>query len=159
MGLFSRQTSELRDSLNALRGEELTEDERTSLADCDSAVNQIEGLLEHVALADVVDAPMPQPCGDRCIIRPSVEGDMTPGGLYKPDIAKEKPTRGIVLAVGEDLQPERVALGATSISAVMREKLLVGDEVLYGRYSGTEFVHEGETLLIVRYPDILAVYR
>jgi len=104
-------------------------------------------------------APVPRPCGDRVIIRPSAESDMTAGGLYKPDIAREKPTKGTVIAVGEDLEARADDGSKIGLGVMLPAKLYVGDEVLYGRYSGTEFEHEGETLLIVRYPDILAVYQ
>ncbi len=135
----------------------------------DRCIDSLPGVNEEQRRDVFMDGPaevvagFPFPCGDRCIIRPNVEGDMTPGGLYKPDIAKEKPTRGVVIAVGEELEPQpddRFTNNPVMPSITFAPgKLKIGDEVLYGRYSGVEFEHEGETLLIVRYPDILAVFR
>jgi chaperonin GroES len=87
------------------------------------------------------------PLEDRVVILPSDEDEGMRGGLYIPDTAKEKPTRGEVLAVG----PGRLEKGD-------RVKLDVraGDQVIYGKYSGTPYEVGGDELIIIKASDILA---
>jgi chaperonin GroES len=87
------------------------------------------------------------PLEDRVVILPSDEDEGMRGGLYIPDTAKEKPTRGEVLAVG----PGRMEKGD-------RVKLDVraGDQVIYGKYSGTPYEVGGDELIIIKASDILA---
>ena len=66
------------------------------------------------------------------------------GGIIIPDTAKEKPQHGAVVAVGQ---------GAKDEPMVLKE----GDEILYGKYSGTEIEFEGTKYLIMRQSDVLAV--
>ena len=66
------------------------------------------------------------------------------GGIIIPDTAKEKPQRGKVVAVGNGTKDEEMVLK-------------VGDEVLYGKYAGTELENEGEKYLMMRQSDVLAV--
>jgi chaperonin GroES len=84
------------------------------------------------------------PLHDRVIIKPVPLAEKTAGGIIIPDTAKEKPQRGIVVAAGPGKKDEPVTVKK-------------GDEVLYGKYSGTEFRFEGEDLLIMRESDILAI--
>lgn len=65
-------------------------------------------------------------------------------GIYIPDTAKEKPQRGKVIAVGNGKKDEPM-------------EIKVGDEVLYGKYSGTEITLEGKDYLIMRQSDVLAI--
>ena len=65
------------------------------------------------------------------------------------------------MALRREVQRREVAEVAPGVYAEKQfhaQKLVPGDEIMYGRYSGIEFEHGNETLLIVRYPDILAVY-
>ena len=71
------------------------------------------------------------------------------GGLYIPDTAMEKPQQGEVVAVG----PGKLSDEGKHIAM----ELKVGDKVLYGKYSGTEVTVDGETYLILRESDVLAV--
>ena len=88
------------------------------------------------------------PLADRVVVR-SLEGhEQTRGGLFIPDTAKEKPQEGEILAAG----PGRFEDGARVPMDVK-----VGDKVLFGKYSGTEVVIDGESLLILRESDVLAV--
>jgi chaperonin GroES len=88
------------------------------------------------------------PLADRVVVR-SLEGhEQTRGGLFIPDTAKEKPQEGEILAVG----PGRFEDGSRVPMDVK-----VGDKVLFGKYSGTEVVVDGEALLILRESDVLAV--
>jgi chaperonin GroES len=87
------------------------------------------------------------PLADRVVVR-SLEGnEQTRGGLFIPDTAKEKPQEGEILAVG----PGRFDDGKR-----VPMEVKVGDKVLFGKYSGTEVVIDGEPLLILRESDVLA---
>ena len=88
------------------------------------------------------------PLADRVVVR-SLEGqEQTRGGLFIPDTAKEKPQEGEILAVG----PGRFDDGKR-----VPMEVKVGDKVLFGKYSGTEVMIDGESLLILRETDVLAV--
>ena len=90
-----------------------------------------------------------RPLHDRVLVRRVAEEEMTKGGLYIPDSAKEKPARGKVVAVGNgkvDDQGNKHPLDVTP-----------GDEVLFGKYAGTEVKIEGEEHMILKEDDILAV--
>jgi chaperonin GroES len=89
-----------------------------------------------------------RPLDDRVVIEPLEAEEKTAGGLYLPDTAKQKPQRGRVLAVGPGKLLEN---GKRAEVAVAK-----GDEVIYGRYSGSEIEVEGREIKIVRENDILA---
>ena len=84
------------------------------------------------------------PLHDRVIVKPAPAEEKTAGGIIIPDTAKEKPQRGIVIAAGPGKKDEPVSVKK-------------GDNVLYGKYAGTEITLEGEDYLIMRESDILAV--
>jgi chaperonin GroES len=89
-----------------------------------------------------------RPLDDRVVIERMEAEEKTPGGIVLPDTAKEKPSKGKVVAVGEGRLLEsgkRVPLG-----------LKKGDCVLFGKYAGTEVNIDGKEYLIVREADILA---
>lgn len=101
-----------------------------------------------------------RPLADRVIVEPAEAADMTESGLHVPDIAKEKPQEGVVVAVGPGalLDIARTCkFVATSGAARKPMELKVGERVLYGKYSGTEVEVEGKPLLILRESDVLAV--
>ncbi|MDR3366416.1 MAG: co-chaperone GroES [Prevotellaceae bacterium] len=85
-----------------------------------------------------------KPLQDRVLIEPKDAEEKTASGLYIPDTAKEKPQRGKVVAVGSGKKDEPM-------------EVKVGDEVLYGKYAGTELSVDGKDYLILRQADILAV--
>ena len=85
-----------------------------------------------------------QPLADRVLVKPVAAEEKTISGIIIPDSAKEKPLRGEVLAVGKDTKDEEMVLKA-------------GDQVLYGKYAGTELEYEGEKFLIMRQSDVLAI--
>ena len=89
-----------------------------------------------------------KPLDDRVVVRPLEAEEKTAGGIVLPDTAKEKPQRGKVVAVG----PGRL-LDSGERSTI---SLAVGDEVLFGKYGGTEIEVEGEDVKILRESDILA---
>ena len=70
------------------------------------------------------------------------------GGLYIPDTAKEKPTQGQVIAVG----PGRLSDEGKRIPTDLK----VGEQVIYGKYSGTTYTHEGDEYVIIKASDVLA---
>ncbi|MDR2026208.1 MAG: co-chaperone GroES [Prevotellaceae bacterium] len=85
-----------------------------------------------------------KPLADRVLIEPKEAEEKTASGLYIPSTAKEKPQRGTVIATGPGKKDEPMEVKA-------------GDEVLYGKYSGTEISVDGKDYLIMRVSDILAV--
>jgi len=87
------------------------------------------------------------PLEDRAVILPAEEAESMRGPLYIPDTAKEKPTQGEVLAVG----PGRIEKGERIPTG-----LKVGDQVIYGKYSGTPYQAGDDELIIVKVSDILA---
>ncbi|MGD1007338.1 MAG: co-chaperone GroES [Ignavibacteriaceae bacterium] len=90
-----------------------------------------------------------KPLADRVIIKPSEAEEKTKGGIILPDTAKEKPIEGTVVAVG----PGKVSEDGKQVKLEVK----VGDKVLYGKYSGTEVVVEGEEYLIMRESDVFAI--
>jgi chaperonin GroES len=87
------------------------------------------------------------PLEDRVVILPSDEAESMRGGLYIPDTAKEKPTQGEVLAVG----PGRLEKGTR-----VKMDVQAGDQVIYGKYSGTTYEVGDDELIIIKASDILA---
>src|SRR3954452_2818229 len=87
------------------------------------------------------------PLEDRVVILPAHEEETMRGGLYIPDTAKEKPTQGEILAVG----PGRYEKGTR-----VPVDLKVGDQVIYGKYSGTPYTFDGEEYVIIKASDVLA---
>ena len=85
-----------------------------------------------------------KPLADRVLIEPAAAETQTSSVLYIPDTAKEKPQKGIVVAVGPGTKENPVTLS-------------VGDTVLYGKYAGTELQHDGKDFLIMKENDILAI--
>jgi chaperonin GroES len=90
-----------------------------------------------------------KPSADRVVIEAAAAEEKTASGIIIPDTAKEKPQKGTVVAVG----PGKYA-DLTGNLIPMTYK--VGDEVLYGKYAGTEITHEGKEYLIMRESDIYA---
>ena len=87
---------------------------------------------------------MIRPLADRVLIEPKEAETKTASGIYIPDTAKEKPQQGAVLAAGPGKKDQPM-------------EVKVGDNVLYGKYAGTEVTVDGKTYLIVKQSDILAI--
>ncbi len=89
-----------------------------------------------------------RPLDDRVVIQPLEAEEKTQGGIVLPDSAKEKPTKGKVVSVGE----------GKLLDSGKRAEMLVkkGDMVLYGKYAGTEITVGGKDYLILKETDILA---
>ena len=86
-----------------------------------------------------------QPLADRVLVLPAPAEEKV-GGIIIPDTAKEKPQHGKVIAVGEGTKDDKM---------VLKE----GDEVLYGKYAGTELEENGEKYIIMRQSDVLAILK
>lgn len=89
-----------------------------------------------------------RPLDDRVVVQPVEAEERTAGGIVLPDSAKEKPQRGKVLAVGAGKLLDNGQRGELSVQ--------VGDEVIYGKYGGTDIEVNGEDVKILRESDILA---
>jgi len=85
-----------------------------------------------------------QPLGERVVILPAKAEEKTASGIIIPDTAKEKPQNGTVMAVPVEDKENPITVK-------------VGDQVLYGKYAGTEITIDGEDYLIMNESDILAV--
>jgi len=90
-----------------------------------------------------------RPLHDRVVVRRTEEERTSPGGIVIPDTATEKPIRGEVIAVGNGK-----VLDSGDVRAL---DLKVGDQVLFGKYSGTEVKVDGEELVVMREDDVMAV--
>jgi chaperonin GroES len=85
-----------------------------------------------------------KPLADRVLVQPAAAEEKTASGIIIPDTAKEKPQKGIVIAVGTGKKDEPMTVK-------------VGDTVLYGKYSGTEISVEGKDYLMMKESDIFAI--
>jgi chaperonin GroES len=88
--------------------------------------------------------PSVQPLGSRVLIRIEQEENVTRSGLYVPDTATEKPQRGVVVAIGDDDESIKVA---------------IGDRVLFPKYTGAEISIDSADHLIIESADLLAILR
>lgn len=89
-----------------------------------------------------------RPLDDRVVVEPIEAEETTAGGIVLPDTAKEKPQRGTVVAVGPGRLLDNGKRGELSVA--------VGDEVIYGKYGGSDIEIEGDEVKILRESDILA---
>ncbi len=89
-----------------------------------------------------------RPLDDRVVVEPVEAEETTAGGIVLPDSAKEKPQRGKVVAVGPGRLLDSGQRGELSVT--------VGDEVIYGKYGGTDIEINGDDVKILRESDILA---
>jgi len=90
-----------------------------------------------------------KPLGDRVVIEPLEQEDVTASGIVLPETAKEKPQKGKILAIGPGARDEdgkRIAMDVK-----------VGDTVLFAKYAGTEIKIESKKVLILKETDILAI--
>jgi chaperonin GroES len=90
-----------------------------------------------------------QPLHDRVVIKRKEEERKTPGGIVIPDSAAEKPIRGEVIAIGSGKILDNGDNRPLDVK--------VGDEVLFGKYSGTEVKVDNEELVVMREDDIMAI--
>ncbi|OUR71515.1 co-chaperone GroES [Methylophaga sp. 41_12_T18] len=90
-----------------------------------------------------------RPLHDRVIVRRTEEETTSPGGIVIPDNAAEKPAHGEVVAIGGGKITDSGDVRPLAVS--------VGDQILFGKYAGTEIKVDGEELLVMREDDIVAV--
>ena len=90
-----------------------------------------------------------KPLGNRVVVEPVEQDEVTPGGIVLPESAKEKPQKGKVLSVGPGERDDNGKYIPMDVKA--------GDTVLYAKYSGTEIKLDGKKLLILRETDLLAI--
>jgi chaperonin GroES len=90
-----------------------------------------------------------RPLHDRVVVRRLEEDEKTAGGIIIPDTAKEKPSQGEVLAVGPGARDENGKMVPLDVKA--------GDQIIFGKWSGTEVRIDGEELLIMKESDIMGV--
>lgn len=90
-----------------------------------------------------------KPLGNRVVVEPLEQEEVTAGGIYVPETAKEKPQQGTVLSVGPGDRDEDGDYIAMDVK--------VGDKVLFAKYSGTEMKLDGKKLLVLRESDLLAI--
>ena len=88
-----------------------------------------------------------KPLHDRVLVRRTESEEKTKGGLIIPDSAKEKPSEGEIVSVGDGARKDNGELIEMAVTA--------GDRVLFGKWSGTEITIDGEELLIMKESDIL----
>jgi chaperonin GroES len=90
-----------------------------------------------------------RPLHDRVVVKRIDAEEKSKGGIIIPDTAKEKPSQGEVVAVGPG--------GRDEAGKVVKPDVKAGDKVLFGKWSGTEVVLDGEDLLIMKESDIMGV--
>ncbi|MCK9397947.1 MAG: co-chaperone GroES [Methylobacter sp.] len=90
-----------------------------------------------------------RPLHDRVIVKRVEEETTTPGGIVLPGSAAEKPSQGVILAVGNGKQLDNGTVRALEVK--------VGDKVLFGKYAGNEVKVDGDELIVMREEDIMGV--
>ena len=90
-----------------------------------------------------------KPLGDRVVVKPSEQEEVTSSGIFLPETANEKPQQGKVIATGPGARKENGERIAMDVK--------VGDTVLYAKYAGTSIKLDGEEYLILKESDILAI--
>jgi len=90
-----------------------------------------------------------RPLHDRVVVRRMEEERTSPGGIFIPDSAAEKPMRGEVVAIGTGKRLDNGDICALAVQ--------IGDTVLFGKYSGTEVKIDGNDVVVMREDDIMAV--
>jgi len=90
-----------------------------------------------------------KPLEDRVVVEPKQADDKTASGIILPDTAQEKPQEATIVAIG----PGKASDSGTIVKMTVK----VGDNVLYGKYSGSEVTVDGKEYLIMRESDILAI--
>ena len=90
-----------------------------------------------------------KPLGGRLVIEPTEQEDVTTGGIFLPETAKEKPQKGIVLAAGPGERDDK--------GKYIPMEVKVGDTILFNKYAGTEIKVDGKKIIILRENEVLAI--
>ena len=93
---------------------------------------------------------MIRPIADHIVVRPEEAADTTPGGIVLPDAAKDKQTRGLVVAVGIGQLRQDGSRADMEVAE--------GDTIVYTRYGGTEVDIDDETFVVIRESDVLLIF-
>lgn len=100
-----------------------------------------------------------RPLSNWALIRPSAASDKTAGGIYIPEVAKEKPVEGEVLAIGDGRwEEEKDAKGKLKEKKFVKTSLKPGTRVMYEKYAASKVEIDGEELVLVREENILGQY-
>lgn len=105
-------------------------------------------------MSEVLEKPLVEmitPLQDRIIVKRAVEEEKSKGGIVIPDTAKEKPVRGVVVAVGPGKRLESGEIQPLSVK--------LGDEILFGKYAGTEVKLENQDYIVMREDDVMAIMK
>ena len=89
-----------------------------------------------------------KPLGNRVVVEPAEQEEITAGGIVLPETAKEKPQKGVISAAGP---------GEYQNGTLVEMQVKEGDTVLFAKYAGTEIKVDGKKLLILRESDLLAI--
>ncbi len=103
---------------------------------------------------DTLEKPLLEmiiPLQDRIVVERAVEEEKSKGGIVIPDSAKEKPVRGIIVAIGPGKQLESGQIQSMSVK--------LGDEILFGKYAGTEVKLDHKEYIIMREDDVMAIIK
>lgn len=90
-----------------------------------------------------------KPLGGRLVVEPTEQEDVTTGGIFLPETAKEKPQKGIVLAAGPGERDDK--------GKYIPMEVKVGDTILFNKYAGTEIKVDGKKIIILRENEVLAI--
>lgn len=90
-----------------------------------------------------------RPLGDRVVVEPIEQEEVTAAGLLLPETAKEKPQQGLIIAAGKGRRDDSGKLIAMDVKT--------GDKILFAKYAGTEIKMDGKKLLIMKEADILGI--
>ena len=90
-----------------------------------------------------------KPLGGRLVVEPTEQEDVTTGGIFLPETAKEKPQKGIVLAAGQGERDDK--------GKFIPMEVKVGDTILFNKYAGTEIKVDGKKIIILRENEVLAI--
>ena len=90
-----------------------------------------------------------KPLGGRLVVEPTEQEDVTTGGIFLPETAKEKPQKGIVLAAGPGERDDK--------GKYIPMEVKVGDSILFNKYAGTEIKVDGKKLIILRENEVLVI--
>jgi chaperonin GroES len=102
-----------------------------------------------------------EPIGDRILVAPEPEQETIRGGIVIPTTSQEKPQIGVILEMGPDVNKQPSIASSAEWSqqqaGAKKGQLVIGQRIIYGKFSGTEITVEGEPYLILRAEDVLAI--
>lgn len=103
-------------------------------------------------MSETLEKPLVEtiiPLQDRIVVKRAAEEEKSKGGIVIPDTAKEKPVKGTIVAIGPGKRLESGQIQSLSLK--------VGDEILFGKYAGTEVKLDNEEYIVMREDDVMAI--